>query len=879
MTQAMLTRWLGAVLALGLLALPLCADQPKDDADKTSHPYVVLVGISNYADKQIKPRPHAEDDAKALFELFTSKKYLGADAEHSRLLLGDSAKAPGSQPATRDNILKAVHWIAENAKSNDLVVFGFFGEGGPLGDSGAHRCYFASDSTFAGRDKDALAALEIGEALKDLKSRRFCVLLDVNFKGFTTTDKKVAEATLGTNPYKEFLGTDDNEEELAKPGRALFLANDGLKRSLDLKDHGIFAEAVLKGLEGAADKDGYEPDGLVTVDELREYLDKDGRDLIRAHAQTKEEREQYFLPLSGGGNHYVLTHNPAVADKVKEQENEFASMLGRGKVPQKYGDEGKTLLERMPRLEAQRKLRKKYQALLQGKIDTEKFIDQRKEIVESTKLLRADAENFAEKVMDAINTITRGYVKELDRHDMVVWAIKGLYRQVDVTGTTPVLYPNKLPENIAARLKDVADMKQDELKDLLADARQAVGKREDLDKHKDIDWTLKRMLYKHADPYTTYIDKEEKERMSRQIRGRFPGVGIQIRKDSATDQLLVVTPIKGSPAYRAGIQAGDLITTVTRAVDSEGEPLSPPEVLPTKGMKLNDAVDKITGKPGTKVRLTVQREGAAKPIDFDLTRGFVNVESVLGFKRKSDDSWDYLIDPQNKIAYIRLTEFQRNSTRDMYKVMHDLTESGIKGFIFDLRFDPGGLLDVAVDISDLFIDDGVIVSIRERNRPEKEITGNSRGSLLDFPMVCLVNGYSASGSEIVSACLQDHDRAYIIGERSYGKGSVQHILDFDGGEIKLTVATFWRPSKKNLNKSSTSGKEEDEWGVVPNKVIKLTAKERADLDEHMHTTEIIQRKDKPAEVKKFEDKQLDEALKYLRGQIRTASRTGLKKAG
>ncbi len=880
MTQAMLTRWLGAVLALGLLALPLRADQPQAEQDKTSQPYVVLVGISNYADKQIKPRPHAEDDAKALFELLTDKKYLGVDAEHSRLLLGDSSKTPGSQPATRENILKALRWIAEKPKAGDLVIFGFFGEGGPLGDTGAHRCYFASDSTFAGRDKDALAASEVGEVLKDIKSQRFCVLLDVDFKGFTTNDKKVAEPTLGTNPYKEFLGTDESEEEAAKPGRALFLANLGLARSLDLKDHGIFADSLLRGLHGAADKDGYEPDSLVTVDELTEYLEKQMREEIRIHAKTKEERDQFPIVLGGRGNHYVLTHNPAVAGKIKEQEDKFAQLVKDGKVPQKYAEEGKTLLGRMPRLEAQRKLRKDYQAILSGKIDLDKFTSERKEIVESTKLPRSDAVEFAEKVMDAIRIITRGYVKKLDPHDMVVWAIRGLYRQVDVTGTTPVLYPNKIPEKIAAKLKDVADMNEEQLSELLADARQAVGKREDLDKHKDIDWTLKRMLLKHTDPYTTYIDKEEKERMKREIGGRFPGVGIQIRKDSSTDQLLVVTPIKDSPAYKAGIEAGDIITTVTRKVDSEGEPLNPPEVLPTKGMKLNDAVEKITGKPGTEVILTIQREGEKNPLVKTLRRNYVNVESVLGYKRKSDDTWDYMIDPDSKIAYIRLTQFARNSYRDMRNVMLDLTkDKGIKGFILDLRFNPGGLLDVAFDISDLFIDDGVVVSIRERGRPEKELSGNSRGSLLDFPMVCLVNGYSASGSEIVGACLQDHDRAYIIGERSYGKGSVQHILDFDGGEIKLTTATFWRPSKKNLNKSSTSGKEEDEWGVVPNKVIKLSAKDRVDLDEHLRSTEVIQPKNKPTQVKKFDDKQLDAALKYLRNQIQTASTAGQKKAG
>jgi carboxyl-terminal processing protease len=146
-------------------------------------------------------------------------------------------------------------------------------------------------------------------------------------------------------------------------------------------------------------------------------------------------------------------------------------------------------------------------------------------------------------------------------------------------------------------------------------------------------------------------------------------------------------------------------------------------------------------------------------------------------------------------------------------------------------------------------------------------------------MVCLVNGYSASGSEIVAACLQDHKRAYVVGERSYGKGSVQHILSFDGGDIKLTTATFWRPSKKNLNKTSTSGKDEEDWGVIPDKIVKLSAKERVELDEHLHESEVIRPKGKPAPAKKFEDKQLDEALKYLKSQINIASRDPDKKAG
>jgi carboxyl-terminal processing protease len=238
-----------------------------------------------------------------------------------------------------------------------------------------------------------------------------------------------------------------------------------------------------------------------------------------------------------------------------------------------------------------------------------------------------------------------------------------------------------------------------------------------------------------------------------------------------------------------------------------------------------------------------------------------------------------MIDPVNKIGYIRLTSFARNSFRDMRKVMAKLMDQGIKGFVLDLRFNPGGLLQSAVDISDLFIDDGTVVSIRPRVGRETKFTGKHGGSLLDFPMVCLVNGYSASGSEIVSACLQDHNRALIMGERSYGKGSVQNIQPFEGGDLKLTTASFWRPSGKNLNKSSTGGKEEDEWGVMPDKVLKLTPKEREDLAEYHHDTEVIQRKDRPAVKKDFKDRQLEAALDYLRGQIKTAGRSQSGKAG
>jgi carboxyl-terminal processing protease len=164
------------------------------------------------------------------------------------------------------------------------------------------------------------------------------------------------------------------------------------------------------------------------------------------------------------------------------------------------------------------------------------------------------------------------------------------------------------------------------------------------------------------------------------------------------------------------------------------------------------------------------------------------------------------------------------------------------------------------------------------HRKEKE-----KAVFLDFPMVCLVNGMSASGSEIVAACLQDHYRAVIMGERSYGKGSVQNIQPFEGGELKLTTASFWRPNGKNLNKSSTSGKAEEEWGVSPNKgfLLKLSDRERDLLYDSQHDTEIIPRRDLPPKEKKteFKDKQLDMALEYLRSQIKTAAKATPEKGG
>jgi carboxyl-terminal processing protease len=852
---------LAAVLFVALACSPLTTLRAAEEK-KPSRPHVVLIGISNYADKQIKPRPHAEADVKALYDVLTSKASLGVAPANIRLLLGKADEKRNSKPATRENIIDAVHWLATSAKRDDLVIFAFFGQGCSLGERGDRTCYFASDSTLKGRAKNAVAAADLAPEFDKLKSRNLAVFLDLSFKGFDPGKESIPDPSLGETPYKEFLGDDKTEEHTPLPGRVIFMATNGLAASPDLKDHGLFATAVLEGLKGDADKNGYEPDGLVTVDELTEFLNKRIHDLRKENSKTDEERRSSHFIVGGRSSHFALTTNPKAISKARGRQEKFEALARKGILTPTIIEEGRRLLERMPKLSAMRNLRKEYQKLVDGDLTTEQFLRARQAVLETTRLAPRVALNFATRVLEAAGIVDREYVKEVNKGELVSHAIRGLYRWID----------EKVPEDIVERLDKVKTMRATELGKLLQDVRMRLGNREDLDKHKDLDIALQRMLGK-LDPYTTYIDPETVERFKTEYRGEFTGIGVQIRKDNATDMLQVVTPIKGSPSHRLGLMAGDLIQTIIRDVDSDGKQLDKPEVLQTKDLTLTEAVKKILGQADTKVKLTIKREGVEKPFNVEITRGRIELESVFGVKRNADDSWDYWLDKPKKIAYVRLSNFARNTTRDLTDVLDKLRRQGMRGLVLDLRFNPGGLLSAAHRISDLFIGEGPIVSIRPRRGPQDVMTGETSGNELGFKMVCLVNGYSASASEIVSACLQDHKRAAIMGERSYGKGSVQNIREFDGGQIKLTIATFWRPSGKNLNKSSTKGQDDEDWGVRPDKgyAVELSRKERDDLHEHLRNSEIIPRRDKPAKKSDFTDKQLDMALQYLKDEVKRAA--------
>ncbi len=849
---------------IGLLGLALWtilggASAARAGDEPAGQAYLVLIGVNNYPDPQIKPRRHAEADAKALHDLFAAKDHLGVKADHIKLLLGADA--------TRKNILDAAAWLQKSAKKDDLVVFAFFGQGAPIGE---RSCYFAFDSTYQNRAKDAVASGDLEQPFDKLVSNRFVAFIDVNFLGFDAGKEKAPDPNI-QNFYREFLGGDENK---ASPlSRAVFLANPGLKPSLDLDTHGAFAQAVINGLEGKADVEGYEPDGNITVGELAKFVRKELSRLVRAAGKTDEEKGQNVVVLEGQASDFVVDLNPAPHKLAADRLKAFDKFADEKSLAKPVIEEGRNLLARMPKLEAQQNLRKAYQKLADGKLDADAFNALRSTILESTVLSEAESNRYAISMLRALRMVRSSFVKDTNAGSLVEQSITGMYKSID----------EKIPSELKERLAAAKNLKENELIKLLADARKQLGKREDLAKTQDITNSLHYVLGK-LDKHTDYIPPEVAKKFGDDLKGSFFGIGVQIRKHNIRDQLQVVTPIIGSPAYKAGLQANDIITTIVREVDNEGNPFAEPEIISTKGMTTEEAVKKIVGKEGTKVRLLVDREGSEKPLEFNLLRGKVEVESVLGAKRNNDDSWNYVVDPENKICYVRLTQFTHNTHRDLEKVMKKLYQAGIKGFVLDLRFNPGGVLDGAVKISDLFIDDGLIVTIKPRSGPETSYVGKSDGSFTSFPMVCLVNGYSASASEIVSACLQDHGRAVIVGTRSYGKGSVQTIQQFSdtGGLLKLTTATFWRPNGRNLNKASTNGKDEDEWGVTPDKGfdIKLSTKELNDLQDFQRDREIIRRGVK-SETKNtdFRDRQLDAAMEYLRGQIRTAAQGSAKKEG
>lgn len=305
------------------------------------------------------------------------------------------------------------------------------------------------------------------------------------------------------------------------------------------------------------------------------------------------------------------------------------------------------------------------------------------------------------------------------------------------------------------------------------------------------------------DPHSGYLDEKDFAEMQVQTRGEFGGLGIEVTMDNGL--IKVVSPIDDTPASRAGLKPGDYITHL----DDEA----------IVGFTLSEAVDKMRGKVGSDIKLTIRREGETDPIDVTLTRAIIKIQSV---------KYEVL---EDNIGYIRITQFNQNTDTGVQKAINDIKATvgdNLLGYIIDLRNNPGGLLDQAISVSDEFLDKGEIVSTRGRNEVDTKRDNATPGDLADGkPIVVMINGGSASASEIVSGALQDHRRAILLGTKSFGKGSVQTVIPLQGhGAMRLTTARYYTPSGRSIQ---AEGIEPDI--VVPEaKVEELTIKRLRESD-------------------------------------------------
>ncbi len=271
------------------------------------------------------------------------------------------------------------------------------------------------------------------------------------------------------------------------------------------------------------------------------------------------------------------------------------------------------------------------------------------------------------------------------------------------------------------------------------------------------------------DPHSSYMTPDEYKELKITTTGKFGGLGIEITiKDGV---LTIVAPIEGTPAYKAGLKPNDMIIKINGKS--------------TLGMSLQEAVKLLRGKPGTKVTITILRGKDSKPFDVTITRAIIHVKSVK-YKKIGD------------VGYLRISQFQQGTTEEVKKALKKL--KGIKGLVLDLRNDPGGLLQEAIGVSDLFVKKGLIVSIRGRRKYDvQKFYATNGGTEPGYPLVVLINSGTASAAEIVAGCLQDDKRALIMGVRSFGKGSVQTIIPLpDGSALRLTTARYYTPSGRSI---------------------------------------------------------------------------------
>jgi carboxyl-terminal processing protease len=445
-----------------------------------------------------------------------------------------------------------------------------------------------------------------------------------------------------------------------------------------------------------------------------------------------------------------------------------------------------------------------------------------------------NTESFAHNLLTAVNLVAGIYVRPVARADLLQSALTGLYeaarrpvpgnlrRRIDQaekeTGTAVSEQESAPPAPIVPALAPRRNAVLDDrsLLELIRGVRAEIGKAESLDGENPLRTCCQAML-RSLDPYSGIITAAEHHKTIG-TNSECDGFGLEV-PDSTPGRLFIKDVLPGSPAQRAGLRPGD---EITRIHDSDGrerklaESLDvlngrTPLVKPDRGTLGAPEPIKVTfrrSSPGT----GGDKRGGERRVMLDWER--FRPESVFGVARRDDNSWNYWLDAERKIAHLRLGNLIDNTPDDLYDIVSALCQDGLRGLILDLRWCPGGSLTGSRKSAEWFLGEGTIATVRSRNRPEDVYRSTNEDKLRDFPMVVLINADTIGGGELIAAALQDHGRAVLVGQRTRGKGNVQTITPLGAIGMKITSGTLIRPSGKNLHRFPDS-KPTDDWGVSP----------------------------------------------------------------
>lgn len=429
----------------------------------------------------------------------------------------------------------------------------------------------------------------------------------------------------------------------------------------------------------------------------------------------------------------------------------------------------------------------------------------------------AEAKEYAQRLLSIARNVSDQYLRPVPMQDLVLAALTGLYD----AARQPM--PKTLPEDVKKAAPFLAHgnpsyyVFNEESVLLLARARESLGFKEPLKGHEALAASIRGMT-KALDPYSVLVSGED----LRRSRGadQQHGLGLDLAENAGGDALAISAVFPGGPAQKAGLRPGDEIVEV----DGKSVKGMMREQLLTEFRKDLLQVDfrvdpNLPDSQPRTVQLSLRRPGKKESWKATLECQSFKPETVLGVTRKDDNSWDYWIDQQRKLAHVRLTWIGTDTRDELAAVLKDLQSAGMRGLLLDLRWCPGGYLSQAVETASLFLGDGRLVTVvktRNGTTTNSHSMGEDKGKLLDVPIVVLVNGETSGGAELIAAALQDHKRAAVAGQRTLGKGNVQTSLDvgISGMGLKLTNGTLTRPSGKSLHRFPES-RPADDWGVRP----------------------------------------------------------------